>query len=136
MAEICRHPRIQMLRRRGQVDLRRSQLFPRLHFGLFLRGRLLAIWRAQGWQLAAKRLELRTHSGMQLAPMDFLLDWQAKDGAQEGQFTADRLSLDKLAHLSDYLPLDPQTRNLLQAYAPQGEISQIRSHWRWENDGL
>ena len=101
-----------------------------------LRGRLLATWRAQGWQLAAKRLELRTHSGMQLAPMDFLLDWQAKDGAQEGQFTADRLSLDKLAHLSDYLPLDPQTRNLLQAYAPQGEISQIRSHWRWENDGL
>ena len=33
-----------------------------------LRGRLLATWRAQGWQLAAKRLELRTHSGMQLAP--------------------------------------------------------------------
>ncbi|WP_415035447.1 YhdP family protein [Azonexus sp.] len=100
------------------------------------RGRLSASYQAQGWQLAAREFELRTRSGVHLPPTEFSLDWQTRAGAQEGRFTAPRLDLEKLAQLSDFLPLDARTWTLLQAYAPRGEINALDSHWRWENEAL
>ncbi|MFV0370549.1 MAG: YhdP family protein [Azonexus sp.] len=101
-----------------------------------LRGRLFATYEAKAWKLAAKHLELRTQTGVHLPPLDFSLGVRAQAGAHTGNFSADRLDLQKLAYLSDFLPLDTRTWSLLQAYAPRGEISQIESHWRWENETL
>ncbi len=101
-----------------------------------LRGRLTATYGKAAWSLAARQLELQTSEGIRLAPTDFQLDWRQGESAINGNFRANQLDLEVLSRLAGYLPLDARTRELLQAYAPQGRISELRTSWGLQGEKL
>lgn len=96
-----------------------------------LRGRLEGRYKTDDWALAGKKLELQTLDGLRVVPSDFQLSWRrdAKTFAVNGEASANFVDVGAFAHLASYVPLDPQTRNLLVRHQPQGRISEIKASW-------
>lgn len=101
-----------------------------------LRGRLSGEYKADAWTLAARQLELLTTDGIRLVPTDFQLDWRQANAAVNGNVRANLLDLDVLARLAAHLPLDARSRQLLQAYAPQGQIAELKASWGLQGEAL
>lgn len=101
-----------------------------------LHGRVTATYGKAAWSVAARQLELQTSDGIRLAPTDFQLDWRQTAAAINGNFRANQLDLAVLSRLATFLPLDARTRQLLQAYAPQGQISELRTSWGLQGESL
>jgi uncharacterized protein (TIGR02099 family) len=101
-----------------------------------LRGRLTGEYKADAWALAGQRLELLTTDGVRLAPTDFRLDWRQLAAGGNGNASANLLDLEVLGRLAAYLPLDARSRQLLQAYAPQGQIDDLRTSWGLQGETL
>ncbi len=117
------------------LRIRLSRKLPALDLDR-LRGRLTATYGKAAWSLAARQLELQTSEGIRLAPTDFQLDWRQGESAINGNFRANQLDLEILSRLAGYLPLDARSRELLQAYAPQGRISELRTSWGLQGEKL
>lgn len=109
------------------VRLQLARALPELRLSS-LHGRLGARLRQGGFSANARQLALALADGTVVPPTDFSFDWQsAGDGRPlQGSGTASRIDLQRLNHLSRYLPLDANTRKLLDEHAPSGEVSDLR----------
>ncbi|MFA7293617.1 MAG: DUF3971 domain-containing protein, partial [Rhodocyclaceae bacterium] len=111
----------------SEVQLRLAKNLPELRL-TSLNGRLGGRLQADGFAASAKGLSLGLEDGTRVPPTDFSFDWQAagERGAIRGSGTASSVNLQRLSHLAAYLPLDANSRKLLQDYAPTGEIADLR----------
>lgn len=107
-----------------------------------MRGRLDGRYREADWVFSGEQVELFTLSGIRVPPTDFRLAWRQNGGDTEarrllaGKATANFVDLGALQHLSAYLPLDAQSRELLAAHRPQGRITDLRLAWEIEGSRL
>lgn len=101
-----------------------------------LRGRLAGSYRQAAWSLAGQRVELLTREGIRVVPTDFQLDWRRQGDTVNGNARANLLDLGALARLAAYLPLDARSRQLLGAYAPQGQVAELRASWGLQGETL
>lgn len=91
----------------------------------------------KGFSVDGRQLELLTRAtdpaipATRIEPMDFHVDWQplAKGPGGAGNASASKLDVDSLARLAGHLPLDAQTRRLLDEYAPRGRVSMAAAKW-------
>jgi len=120
-----------------ELRLRLGKDLPELDL-VSLRGRIEGGRKAGAWSLAARKLELQTQDGVRVAPTDFAADWKvdAAAGRAGGSASASFLDIAVLAELAGHLPLDPQTRRLLERHRPQGQVSEPRISWRKAGDQL
>lgn len=96
-----------------------------------LDGRLAASRGPDGLDLSIRGLRLVSGDGLHLAPTDVSL--ALVTGADAGgRLRATRLELAALAGLAAQLPLPAEVRRRLAAFAPQGEVSDLRLEWRGE----
>lgn len=98
----------------------------------------------RGFVAYGRALELLTRHAadargvaLRIEPTDFRVEWQRQDDASNtGRVSANRLDLDALSRLVEYLPLDAQTRRLLKDYAPHGTISALSARWTGDAERL
>jgi uncharacterized protein (TIGR02099 family) len=109
-----------------------------------MRGRLHGRYKPGEWAVGGSRVELLTQKGIRVAPTDFQVEWrenaassQSAPGATvNGNASANFLDLAALGSLAAYLPLDAQSRELLQKHQPQGRIAELRASWGMAADTL
>ncbi len=103
-----------------------------------LRGRVEGRYKANEWAVLGKQVELQTRDGLRVAPSDFQLEWREnpKTAAVHGNARANFVDLGALAKLAAYLPLDDNSRSLLDKYRPRGRISGLRASWAQEGEVL
>ncbi|MDZ4313824.1 MAG: YhdP family protein [Azonexus sp.] len=121
-----------------EVHIRLGHKLPALNLAS-MRGRLEGAYKKDGeWQLGGRGVELRTEQGIRVAPTDFHLAWRhnPQTAAVNGNLSANFLNLGALASLAAHLPLDAQSRALMQSYQPQGQISELRASWGLEGEAL
>lgn len=129
------------------VNLRLAKDLPALELAR-MSGRVGARFTPAGTRLDGRRVELTTRPAdagragspeqIRVEPTDFHLDWQRQAGstAVRGSATASVLELGALAGLAAHLPLDAGSRQLLSAFAPRGQVSQLRVTWEGNAEGL
>ena len=129
------------------VGLQLAQDLPLLEVDR-LSGRLGANFSAKGVEANGRRIELVTHAvttqnnesreTIHLEPTDFHVDWQpALDGKTfAGAASATRLNIGVLARLAEHVPLDTQSRKLLNEFAPSGHVSGLNVKWKGSADRL
>lgn len=117
----------------NDVNTRLGDSLPELRLNR-LEGRLSASRRADGFEVATRRLALETGDGLRVVPTDFSLQVRhAPDGkTTHGSLRANRLDFASLATLGAYLPFDDAVRARLAAFDPRGEVSGLRLDWRGE----
>ncbi len=103
-----------------------------------LRGRVEGRYKANEWAVLGKKVELQTRDGLRVAPSDFQLEWREnpKTAAVHGNARANFVDLGALAKLAAYLPLDDNSRQLLDKYRPQGRIAELRTSWTQQGEVL
>ncbi|EXI92239.1 MAG: putative protein involved in outer membrane biogenesis [Candidatus Accumulibacter sp. BA-94] len=87
----------------------------------------------RGSRQSAQAPELR------IEPTDFHLEWQQEkppSASLRGSATASVVDLGVFGGLAAYLPLDPQSRRLLDEFAPRGRIGELRASWRGSAEEL
>lgn len=131
-----------------EVNLRLAADLPALDLE-HLSGRLGVRLEDGGFDVHGSRVELATRlphgrrneaseAPIKIAPTDFRVQWQPGDGAQAGvgSASANHLDLATLARLADYLPFDAQSRQWLNDYAPQGQVSGLAAKWKGDAERL
>ncbi len=102
-----------------------------------LKGRLEGNYAANAWGIKAKKIELLTRDGLQVAPTDFQLEWQRGEGqSATGRASATSLDVGILSHLATYLPLDENSRDLLRRHQPKGKVSALNVSWTQKDSSL
>ena len=123
-------------------------------------GRLAVSFPASGFVLNGQHVELVTEpvasqendlredvseetSKKSIAPIrvdatDFHVDWKpAPDGkGVSGNVSASVLDLGALARLSEYMPFDARSRQLLNDFAPRGRVSGLSGKWKGDAERL
>ncbi len=97
-------------------------------------GRISISHSSAGFELGTRALALQTGDGLQVGPIDLVL--QAREegkGEAGGELRANRLDFGALAGLAAYLPFDDALRSRLAAFAPQGEVRELRFDWRGDS---
>ena len=98
----------------------------------FLHGR--AAWKTvdDGWEVATQHLSMRLKNGLRLQPTDFYFRSIPGNDTHpaSGELRANLLQLEGLVSLSNFLPLDADMRNQLNAYAPRGRVSNLEMQWQ------
>ena len=127
-----------------KVDVQLSSHLPPLALD-FMRGRLATRFSDKGFEVRGQHIELSGHErgqpsrggAVEIVPTDFTVNWQpAGDGVVSGSATASRLDFSALRALAAYLPIDANTRQLLSAYAPEGQVSKLSLSWKGNADRL
>ena len=129
--------------RKLTVDLRLSNVTTRLAENVpelnltRLRGR--AGWkrindgRKEGFELSASRLSTFVRGKPQLQPLNFSLQLiPGQNGETSGKLSADKLNLQVLRYLAEYLPMASALRDFLRHSSPLGEIHRIEAKWKGE----
>jgi len=103
-----------------------------------MRGRLEGRYQTDRWSVSGQQVELQTRDGIRVAPTDFQAAWRLnpETSGLEGSASATFLDLGVLASLAAYVPLDEQSRALLQKHRPQGRIAEMRASWAMAGDVL
>jgi uncharacterized protein (TIGR02099 family) len=95
-----------------------------------LRGRIQALERAGGYELAGRQLALAAAQGPAMSPADFRIAWQpAGNAAEHGSAVANVVELEPLAHLAESLPFPAELRKRLAELAPRGRILDAKVAW-------
>ncbi|MDR2113195.1 MAG: TIGR02099 family protein [Candidatus Accumulibacter sp.] len=120
------------------VDLRFAEKLPALSLES-LSGRLRVNFLDDGFILDGRELALSSRAAragggeeaIRIDPADFEIEWRQnrESGATVGKAGISRLDLGALARLAAYLPFDAQSRQLLEDYAPRGEVSAFLARW-------
>lgn len=95
-------------------------------------GRLGAKSLPGGTEFRTEALQFETQDGLRWPGGNVrlqLLAAQAKE-PEHGEFAADRLDLAALAQIAGKLPLDDNTRAMLQALNPRGTVDQLQASWK------
>ncbi|MDR0441010.1 MAG: TIGR02099 family protein [Candidatus Accumulibacter sp.] len=92
--------------------------------GLALKGRGLAL-------VSRAALDSGDERPMRVDPTDFELEWRKdpESGKNAGSAGITRMDVEALARLAAYLPFDARWRQLLEDYAPRGEIEALEVRW-------
>ena len=111
-------------------------------------GRIGARFSATGFAVSGHRIELATRplttpynesrESIRIEPTDFHVDWQPEPDGQGvvGSASASRIDLYVLARLSEHVPLDSRSRQLLKDYAPRGQVSGLTAKWKGDAERL
>jgi uncharacterized protein (TIGR02099 family) len=88
----------------------------------------------EGLQLSASRLSTFTQGQPQLQPLDFSLQIipGKNEEASSGKLNVDKLNLQTLGELAEYLPMTDALRNFLRRSSPSGEIYHLEAEWDGE----
>ena len=97
-----------------------------------IKGRLGGKSLANGFEFSTEGLAFDTQDGLHWPGGNVQVKYQGADEkvSARGQLTADKLDLGALALIANRLPLAPNTRTALAAYAPKGLIDQIQASWQ------
>jgi len=120
-----------------ELRLRLGSKLPELDLAS-LRGRIEGGYQRGEWSLAGRKLELLTHQGIRVAPTDFAVTWREspQSGEISGTASASFLDLATLGSLAAFMPLDAESRALLQRHRPQGQVAELRASWAFNQDKL
>ena len=96
-----------------------------------VRGRLGGRVLAGGFEFSTQALQFDTRDGLRWPGGNISLMYLGAEGqlAARGELKADMLDLAALSQIANRLPLDPQARATLQAYAPKGLVQRIQASW-------
>jgi uncharacterized protein (TIGR02099 family) len=85
----------------------------------------------EGFELSASRLSTFIPGKPQLQPLNFSLQMiPGQSGAAgSGRLSADKLNLQTLGDLTEYLPMADPLRNFLRQSSPRGEIDHVEAGW-------
>ena len=104
----------------------------------YLRGR--AAWKtlADGWEVSTRKLSMRLHDGLELAPTDFYLRTNSASPAHPagGELRANVLQLESLVSLANFFPLDAKIHDQMNTYAPRGKVSNLDVQWQMAAEKL
>ncbi len=91
-------------------------------------GRLLV----NGFEVSTQSLAFETAEGVRWpgGNLRVMSLGSEADIAARGEMQADRLDLGTLAQIADRLPLQPQLREKLQRFAPQGQVESLTASWQ------
>lgn len=95
-----------------------------------LQGRVAWHESPEEMEVSTRNLSLRLQDGLILPPTDLLYRTGQRDGARGGELQANRLQLQSLDSLSNFLPIPAALREQIAAYAPRGSISNLALAWR------
>lgn len=97
-----------------------------------VRGRLGARELANGFEFSTEALQFDTRDGVRWPGGNLRLMYLGSEGqiAARGELTADQLDLAALAQIASRLPLEPQLRERVQGYAPQGRVERLQARWQ------
>jgi uncharacterized protein (TIGR02099 family) len=113
-----------------EVSVKLASKLPQLNLST-MRGRVEGKYKVGEWSMVGHKLEFLTHDGIRMAPTDFQVDWRenVQTGAVKGNASASFVDISALRSIAAYLPLDTNTRSLLDKHQPQGRISELRASW-------
>lgn len=119
------------------VRIRLGRNLPELDLAS-MRGRLEGTYKPEQWSVLGQKVELLTREGVRIAPTDFQAAWRQnpETAVVSGSISATFLDLGVLANLAAYVPLDAQSRSLLQKHQPQGRVTELRASWELAGDEL
>ena len=127
-----------------KVDARLASHLPPLALD-YMRGRLTTRFTETGFEVRGQHVELSGHEQGQhdragaavIPPTDFSVSWQpVGDGVVSGSAAASRLDFSALRTLAAYLPLDANSRQLLEAHAPEGVVDKLSLSWKGNAERL
>lgn len=97
-----------------------------------VQGRLGARLLANGLDFSSRQLSFDTPEGLQWRSGELSLNYLGTEGAKpaRGELKVQDLDLATLTRLADRLPLAPEMRQSLQAYAPKGQVQQMSARWQ------
>ena len=114
--------------RMADVSLRLQRDLPPLALK-YLHGRVIGEQRDNTYIGEIKRMELATHDGIELPPVDARL--QMNLGRQPGgEFRTNLLDFGALAAVASHLPLPTEIHDKLRSFAPQGRLSDLDLSWQ------
>ena len=127
------------------VHLKLAQDLPELELER-MSGRLQARFPETGLAVKGERIELVSGTEMpggagsplKIEPTDFEVAWQPEAGGKNGvgNVSITRMDLGMLARLAAYLPIDTQSRTLLNDYAPRGLVNGLSARWKNRAENL
>ncbi|HET6719858.1 MAG TPA: DUF3971 domain-containing protein, partial [Rhodocyclaceae bacterium] len=90
--------------------------------------------------VSGQDLSLSLRQGLDIPPTGFHVQWTpiapAQGGGSDGLVVVSQIDVGHLAELATYLPLDRNSRETLQGYAPQGELRNLNLLWRGNAERL
>lgn len=97
-----------------------------------VRGRLGGQVLAAGFEFSTQALQFDTRDGLRWPGGNVSVMYQGAEGklAARGELKADKLDLTAVAQIANRLPIDPQTRAMLLAYAPKGLVQRLQAGWQ------
>jgi uncharacterized protein (TIGR02099 family) len=107
--------------------------------GFVVRGRQVEL---VSRELADPRTEPRgageSAGSVRIEPTDFQVEWQPEPDGKTvvGSASASQFDLGVLAKFAAYFPFDAQSRQLLQDYAPRGQVSALNAKWKGDASAL
>ena len=90
------------------------------------------IWRVApgGVEIATEELSMRLQDGLMLQPTDFyFLNQRSNEQLARGQININLLSLEQIASLAEYIPLEAGVRERLADFSPSGKVSNLNAEW-------
>ena len=120
-----------------EVQVRLGRKVPELDLAS-MRGRLEGRYAADRWSVAGRKIELLTHDGLRIAPTDFQVDLRqiSRSTAVDGTASVSMVDLAVLGALAAHLPLDADSRRLLERHRPQGRLTEFKAGWTLDGDSL
>nr|MDP2191103.1 YhdP family protein [Rhodoferax sp.] len=128
---------------RGQVvgvvaDVALAQVSVTLGAGLqalelqSVRGRLGGRVLVSGFEFSTQALQFDTRDGLRWPGGNISVTYLGAEGKlpARGELKADKLDLAALSQIAKRLPIDPQARARLLAYAPKGLVQRIQASWQ------
>ncbi|MDZ4200912.1 MAG: YhdP family protein [Gallionella sp.] len=87
-------------------------------------------------EVSTRRLSMLLHNGINLQPTDFYFRSSRVNERRfaGGEVRANRLQLETLVALSDFLPMEASLRAALKEYVPRGQVSNLNADWRGSPD--
>jgi uncharacterized protein (TIGR02099 family) len=93
-------------------------------------GRIQALRRDQGFDLAGKKLVVAALRGPAMGPADIRLEWRPEGkAAEQGTLSATLVELEPLAQLVEALPFPEELRKHLAELAPRGRLLDAQLEW-------
>ncbi|WP_296444857.1 YhdP family protein [Rhodoferax sp. UBA5149] len=97
-----------------------------------VRGRLGGRLLASGFEFSTQSLQFDTRDGLHWPGGNVSVMYLGAEGkmAARGELKADKLDLAALSQIANRLPIDPQARATLLAYAPKGLVERLQASWQ------
>lgn len=120
-----------------ELQIRLGRKVPELDLAS-MRGRLEGRYAADRWSVAGRKIELLTRDGLRVAPTDFMVDLRqiSRSTAVAGMASVSMVDLAVLGRLAAHLPLDADSRRLLERHRPQGRLIEFKAGWTLDGESL